>query len=74
MSLTGRPVWLATCPAYSLRTLVSGCSLTTAIACSARRTRSSGVRIGVAAHHPLQAEPEERQRRVDRRGERLRVA
>ena len=73
-SATGSPTSEATWPAYSLRTLASGCSLTTAIARSASRARSSGVRAGCAVHHPLQAEGEERRGVGDGGGERLRVA
>ena len=43
-SATGMPVWAATSPAYSVRTLTSGCSLTTPSPAGRGRARSSGVR------------------------------
>ena len=66
-SATGSPTSVATWPAYSLRTLGSGCSLTTAIARSASRARSSGDRGGRPSSTRSQPEAEERRRVGDRR-------
>ena len=72
-SATGSPTWAATSPAYSLRTLTSGCSLTTAIAslgqpgpllraCAAARPSSTRCR----------RKPRNGIGVVDRRGQRVR--
>ena len=70
-SPTASPTSLATWPAYSLRTFGSGCSLTTSIARSARRARSSGVRAGRPLIDPIEPERQERHGVGDRRGQRV---
>ena len=72
-SATGRPTLVATSPAYSLRTFAFGCSLTTAIASSARRARCSGDSVGRDATSAADRNPRNGIGVVDGRLERLRV-